>query len=148
MRIGLQDILERLLLLFAHAALGLFLSGTLGLLCYIVALPIAQSIWRVSDIDFALLGVLTIGLGAGAGSFLGWLDRDLGRPALALILAATLSVALLSAWAGLHNARDAFKLVGKPGIPALTGMAVGAMLGGNAFSLLAWLVRTARDPRL
>ena len=147
-QVGAQEIFEKLLLLAAHLALGLFLSGTLGLLLYIVTLPVAQSIWRVADIDFALLGVLTIGVGAGVGCFLGWLNRNLGGRTLALVLLLTLAVALLAAWGGLHESRDVIKHVGKPGIPALTGMVVGAMLGGNALNLLLWIVWTARNPRL
>lgn len=148
MRVEAQEIFEKLLLLAAHVAVGLFLSGTLGLGLYIVTLPIVQSFWRVADINFALLAVLTIGCGASVGAFLAWLKRDLGVRTLALILLLTLAATLLAAWGGLHNSRDEFKLVGKPGIPALTGIVVGAMLGGNALNLLMWIARTVRDPRL
>ena len=148
MRVGPQEIAEKLLILVAHAALGIFLSGVLGLLLYIVMVPIVQSFWSNVDINFALLGVLTIGLGASAGSFLGWLNRDLSRSTLLIILLLTLAVTLLTAWAGLHNSRDVVKLVGKPGIPALTGIVVGAIIGGNALNLLFWTLRTFRDPRL
>jgi hypothetical protein len=148
MRVDSQEILEKFLVLIAHALLGLFAAGVLGLLLYIVMLPIVQSFWSVADINFALVSVLTIGFGATAGSFLGWLNRDLGRSTLLIILFLTLAVTLLAAWAGLHNSRDVFKLVGKPGIPALTGIVVGAILGGNALNLLLWMVRTVRDPRL
>ena len=148
MRVDSQEILEKFLVLIAHALLGLFAAGVLGLLLYIVMLPIVQSFWSVADINFALVGVLTIGSGATVGSFLGWLNRDLSRSTLLIILFLTLAVTLLAAWAGLHNSRDVFKLVGKPGIPALTGIVVGAILGGNALNLLLWMVRTVRDPRL
>ncbi len=148
MRVGLQDILEKLVMLLAHASLGVFASGVLGLLLYIVMLPIVQSIWSVADINFALMGVLTIGFGASVGTFLGWLNRDLSRPALAAVLALTVAVTLLTAWAGLHESRDVFKHVGKPGIPALTGIVVGSILGGNALNLVLWTVRSIRNPRL
>ena len=148
MRVGTQEIAEKLLLLFAHVALGVFLSGTMGLLLYIVMVPIVQSFWSIVDINFALLGVLTIGFGASVGSFLGWLNRDLSKSTLLVILLLTLTVTLLAAWAGLHNSRDVIKHVGKPGIPALTGIVVGAIIGGNALNLVFWSVRTVRDPRL
>ena len=148
MRVGPQEIVEKLLLLAVHTSVGLFLSGVLGLLLYIVMLPIVQSFWSVADINFALMGVLTIGFGASVGSFLGWLNRDLSRLTLLAIMLLTLAVTLLAAWAGLHNSRDVFKLVGKPGIPALTGIVVGAILGGNALNMLLWAVRTVRNPRL
>ena len=148
MRVGVQDILEKLIFLAVHISLGLFLSGVLGLLLYIVALPIVQSVWDVVDINFALMGVLAIGVGAGVGCFLGWLNRDLDRSTLLLILLLTLTVTLLASWAGLHNSRDVFKHVGKPGIPALTGIVVYAMLSGNALNMLLWVVRTVRNPRL
>ena len=147
-RVGPQEIAEKLILLVVHTSLGLFLSGVLGLLLYIVMLPIVQSIWSVADINFALMGVLTIGFGASVGSFLGWFSRDLSRSTLLIILLLTLTVTLLTSWVGLHNSRDVFKLVGKPGIPALTGIVVGAILGGNALNLLLWTVRTVRNPRL
>ena len=148
MRVGAQDIAEKLLLLVAHAALGIFLSGVLGLLLYIVMVPIVQSFWSVADINFALMAVLTIGFGASVGSFLAWLNRDLSRSTLLLIMFLTLAATLLAAWLGLHNSRDVFKHVGKPGIPALIGVVVGAILGGNALNLALWVVRTIRNPRL
>ncbi len=148
MRVGTQDIAEKLLVLLAHAALGIFFSGAFGLLLYIVTVPIVQSFWSVADINFALLAVLAIGFGATAGTFLAWLNRDLSRTTLLLILFLTLAATLLAAWVGLHNSRDVFKHVGKPGIPALIGVVVGAILGGNALNLVLWAVRTVRDPRL
>ncbi len=148
MRVGTQDIAEKLLLLLAHAALGIFFSGALGLLLYIVTVPIVQSFWSIADVNFALLAVLTIGFGATAGTFLAWLNRDLSRSTLLLILFLTLAATLLAAWVGLHNSRDVFKHVGKPGIPALIGVVVGAIVGGNALNLALWVLRTVRDPRL
>jgi hypothetical protein len=64
------------------------------------------------------------------------------------VLALTVAVTLLTAWAGLHESRDVFKHVGKPGIPALTGIVVGSILGGNALNLVLWTVRSIRNPRL
>ena len=148
MRVGTQDIVEKLLLLLAHAALGTFFSGAFGLLLYVVMVPIVQSFWSIADINFALLAVLTIGSGATVGTFLAWLNRDLSRSTLLLILFLTLAATLLSAWVGLHNSRDVFKHIGKPGIPALIGIVVGAILGGNALNLALWMVRAVRNPRI
>ena len=148
MRVGTQDIVEKLLLLLAHAALGIFFSGAFGLLLYIVMVPIVQSFWSIADINFALLAVLTIGSGATVGTFLAWLNRDLSRSTLLLILFLTLAATLLSAWVGLHNSRDVFKHIGKPGIPALIGIVVGAILGGNALNMALWVVRAVRNPRI
>lgn len=148
MRVGTQDIVEKLLLLLAHAVLGIFFSGAFGLLLYIVMVPIVQSFWSIADINFALLAVLTIGSGATVGTFLAWLNRDLGRSTLLLILFLTLAATLLSAWVGLHNSRDVFKHIGKPGIPALIGIVVGAILGGNALNMALWVVRAVRNPRI
>jgi len=148
MRVGTQDIVEKLLLLLAHAALGIFFSGAFGLLLYIVMVPIVQSFWSIADINFALLAVLTIGSGATVGTFLAWFNRDLSRSTLLLILFLTLAATLLSAWVGLHNSRDVFKHIGKPGIPALIGIAVGAILGGNALNMALWVVRAVRNPRI
>ena len=84
MRVSAQDVVEKLLLLAAHAALGIFFSGAFGLLLYVVMVPIVQSFWSIADINFALLAVLTIGSGATVGTFLAWLNRDLSRSTLLL----------------------------------------------------------------
>ena len=148
MRVGPQEIAEKLLLLATHTVLGLFLSGVLGLLLYIVMVPIVQSFWSIAEINFALMGVLTIGFGASVGCFLGWFSRDLSRSTLLVVLILTLAITLLAAWGGLHNSKDVFKHVGKPGIPALTGIVVGAMVGGNVLNMVLWVVRTVNNPRL
>ena len=148
MRVGIQDIAEQLAVLLARAALGLFLSGTFGLGLYIVILPVVESIWAIKDINFALMGVLTVGFGAGVGSFLAWLNRDLDRPATLLMLFLSIAAAAIGAWIGLLENRDAFKLGGLPGIPALTGITVGAILGGNLLNLPFWILKTIRNPRI
>ncbi len=148
MRVGLQDIAEKLILLLAHVSLGLFLSSLLGLLTYIVLLPIVQSIWDVRQIDFALMGVLAVGIGGGVGTFLGWFSRDFSRRELVFLLLLTVTATLIGAWIGLHSSRDAFKLVGRPGIPALTGIVVGAILSGNILRLCLWTISAARNPRI
>lgn len=148
MRVGIQDIAEQLAILLARAALGLFLSGVFGLGLYILMLPIVQSIWQIKDINFALMGVLTVGFGAGVGSFLGWLNRDLDRAATLLMLFLTLAAALVGGWIGLHESRDVFKLGGLPGIPALAGIIYGAILGANLLNLPFWILKTIRSPRI
>ncbi len=149
MRADLQDIAEQLAVLLARAALALFLSLTLGVGLYIVLIiPIIHSLWQVKDINFALVAVLTIGLGVAVGSFLAWLNRDLARPTLLLILFLTIAAALIGAWIGLHDSRDTFKLVGQPGSPALTGITLGAIIGANILNLPLWILKTIRHPRL
>ena len=146
MRVGIQDIAEQLAVLIARAALGLFLSGIFGLGLYILILPIIQSIWEVKDINFALMGVLTVGFGAGVGSFLAWLNRDLDRAATLLMLFLSIAAALIAGWIGLHESRDVFKLGGLPGIPALTGISIGAILGANLLNLPFWIAWSIRNP--
>ncbi len=148
MRVGFQDIAEQLLILLARAALGLFLAGVFGLGLYILLLPIVQSIWQIKDINFALMGVLTVGFGAGVGSFLAWLNRDLHRSRTLLILLLSIAAAAIGAWIGLHENRDAFKLGGLPGIPALTGIVIGAVLGANLLNIPIWIAWSIRNPRL
>ncbi len=143
-----QTTFEKAALFVAHLALGIFLSAVMGLLLYIIALQVALSIWAVVEINYAAFGILTIGAGAGAGGFLGWLDRNIGSRALMLTLALTLASAALGGWAGLLIGGDAYKLVGKPGIPALSSIIIGTIAGGNAIALLAWTMRTARLTRL
>ncbi|MXY21181.1 MAG: hypothetical protein F4Y49_07580 [Dehalococcoidia bacterium] len=148
MRVGIQDIAEQLAVLLARAALGLFLAGVFGLGLYILLLPVVQSFWQIKDINFALLGVLTVGFGAGVGSFLAWLNRDLHLSKTLLILFLSIVAATIGAWIGLHENRDAFKLGGMPGIPALTGIVIGAILGANLLNVPIWIAWSIRNPRI
>ena len=135
-------------MLLARLALALFLSSLLGILFYILTFPIVENLSSVIEINFGMVWVLTIGTGAAIGSFLGWLNRDLKLRYLMLILLLTLAATLLGAWGGLHNSRDVFQLSGVLGNPALRGITVVAILGGNIFNLAIWLVKTIRNPRI
>ena len=135
-------------MLLARLALALFLSSLLGILFYILTFPIVENLSSVIEINFGMVWVLTIGTGAAIGSFLGWLNRDLKLRYLMLILLLTLAATLLGAWGGLYNSRDVFQLSGVLGNPALRGITVGAILGGNIFNLAIWLVKTIRNPRI
>ena len=148
MRADLQDIAEQAAVLLARAALGLFLAGVFGLGLYILLLPIVQSFWQIKDINFALLGVLTVGFGAGVGSFLAWLNRDLSLAATLCMMFLAIAAAMIGAWIGLHENRDAFILGGQPGIPALTGIVIGAVLGGNLLNIPFWIAWSIRNPRV
>lgn len=132
----------------ARAAVGLLLSSLFGVLLYLILVPVVESIWKIGYINFALMGVVTIGFGAGVGSFLGWLDRD-SRPWLLLVtLVLSLAASMIGGWGGLLNGEDDFKLGGLPGIPALTGIVIGATLGGNIFNAAVWLFTALRNPRI
>ena len=139
---------ENLVVLIARLVLAVFLSSTLGLLLYVVTFPVVENLSSIIDVNFGMVWVLTIGTGAGIGSFLGWLNRDLKLRYLMLILLLTLAATLLGAWGGLYNSRDVFQLSGVLGNPALKGITVGAILGGNIFNLAIWLVKTIRNPRI
>ena len=141
-------IMESLLLFAARAVLGLFLSSVFGVMLYLVIVPAVESIWKVGYINFALMGVVTIGFGGGVGSFLAWLGRDSGPRLLLVMLVLSLAASMIGAWGGLLNGEDNFRHGGLPGIPALTGIVVGATLGGNIFNLAVWLFRTLRNPRI
>lgn len=144
----MQVVAENFVVLLARAAMALFFSSVLGILLYVVTLPAIQHLGRLTHINFDLYWVLALGIGAGIGSFLGWLNRDLRLRVLMLILFLSLAAALLGAWGGLHSSRDAFVLSGGLGNPALRGTAVGAILAGNIFNLAIWLVKVIRDPRI
>ncbi len=149
MRVSVQDIAEQLLVLLARAALGLFCSLILGLGLYVViVIPVVHSIWEVKDIEFGLVAILAIGLGSGVGGFLAWLDRDLPRAAILLMLLLTVASSLVGAWIGLQESRDVYKMVGIPGSPALTRIVVGAMIGGNILNLAFWILKIVRNPRI
>ncbi len=132
----------------ARAALGFFLAGVFGVLLYLITVPIVESVWEIGFINFALMGVLTIGFGAGVGSFLGWMDRDSHPWLLLVTLVLSLAASMIGGWMGLLEGEDDFKLGGLPGIPAITGIAIGATLGGNIFNVAVWLFTTLRDPRV
>ncbi len=135
-------------MLLARLALALFLSSALGLLFYVVTFPIVENLSSIIDINFGLVWVITIGTGAGFGSFLGWLNRDIKLRYLMLLLFLTIAATLLGSWGGLHNSRDVFQLSGVLGNPVLKGITVGAILGGNIFNLAIWLAKIIRNPRI
>lgn len=143
-----QDVLEIILVVIARSLLGLFLSSVMGMLIYVATVPVVQSIWELREINAALVAVLVFGIASGVGSFLAWLDRDISRTAIVLMLFLSVTAALLGAWGGLHNSRDAYKLLGLPGIPALTGIIYGAVLAGNIFNSAIGVFRKACNPRL
>ncbi len=144
----MQVVAENLVVLLARLILALFLSSVLGVLFHVVTFPVVESLSRVADLNFAMIGVLIVGTGAGIGSFLGWLNRDLKLRILILVLFLTLAATLLGAWGGLLNSSDAFKLSGSLGNPTIRGITVGAVLGGNVFNLAIWLVKTIKNPRI
>ncbi len=145
---GIDNVLQNLFVVAARAALGFFLSSVFGVLLYLITVPIVESIWKIGYINFALMGVVTIGFGAGVGSFLGWLRRDFRPWLLLATLVLSLAASMIGGWGGLLNGEDDFKLGGLPGIPALTGIAIGATLGGNIFNMAVWLFTTLRNPRI
>ncbi len=149
MRVSFHDIAEQVVVVLARAALSLFLSIILGVGLYIIMIvPLVHSIWKVEEINFALVAVLTIGFGASVGSFLAWLDRDLRLSSTLLVLFLTVAFSTIGAWIGLYESRDSFKLVGETGSPALTGITAGAIVGGNIVNLLFWILKIVRRPRL
>lgn len=143
-----QDVLEIILVVIARSLLGLFLSSVMGMLLYVVTVPVVQSIWEIREINAALVAVLVFGISSGVGSFLGWLYRDISRTAIVVMLFLSVTASLLGAWGGLHNSQDVYKLLGLPGIPALTGIIYGAVLAGNIFNSTIGIFRKARNPRL
>ncbi len=146
---GMQDVLESVIVLVTRAVLGFFLSAILGWILYAITLPIVQAISQISEFNAGLIGgVLVFGFGAGVGSFLGWFNRDISRTIVLLMLFLSLASALLGAWGGLHNSRDVINMVGVLGSPALMGIFVGALLGGNIFNITIGVLRTVRSPRV
>ena len=138
-----------LLIVLARTILGLFLSAGIGILVYIIANPVVLSIWSLSYISFPLLSVLSLGIGAGVGSYLAWTSRDLNLTGVAL-LAVGLAGGLGGAWGGLQRGieLDAYKLVGTPGIPALSVAIIGSVIGSNLPLSLIAITRAVRDPRI
>ena len=90
------------------------------------------------------------GTGAAVGAFLAWLDRDATLTKYLFLLIVALIAAFVGASIGLQRGTelDAYKLVGTPGIPALSVAIIGAVLGANIPLVVIGLVNGIRDPRI
>jgi len=141
-------VIDSLLVVLARTVLGFFLAAILGMVTYLIAQPIVLSVWDLGYVNFGMLGILSLGVGAPVGSFLAWLDMDSTRRAHALKLAVVILAAMLFAWIGMRQGESIYKYVGVPGIPALRGIIVGALLGANLPLIALGLLKAFKNPRI
>jgi hypothetical protein len=137
---------EFVLVFIARLTLGIFLSVILGAVCYFTAIGIAHPVSLPTPGVVQLVGVLSIGVGAGSGAFLGWLQFDLPRRILLALVSLSIAAALLGGFLGLQVGREI--RVDVLGIPELRGIFLGAVLGGNGPSFMFRIgkaVLTLRD---
>jgi hypothetical protein len=143
-------IIEKLLVLTARALLGLFLSSLAGIALYLLSLIAVISVFEVAKVNFAILAVLALGVGAGTGSFIAWMNRELPLRLQALELLLPVAASVAGAWVGLQRGLelDAIKLVGTPGVPALSVATIGAVLAANIPVVALAIVKAIRNPRI
>ena len=140
--------MEGLLLFAARTMLGLFLSGLLSVVAYLITVPVVLSIWALESVNYPLMAILTVGVAAGVGSFVAWFDRDSPLLLLMIMLVASLAGAFGGAWGGLQHGEDVYKLPGLLGIPTLSALIVGATLGGNLPLATLGVLKAVRGSRL
>ena len=143
-----QMALESLVVVIARTVLGLFLSALLGLLLYVITVPVVLSIWEPTFVNYPLMGMVAVGVGAGVGSFLAWLDRESPLLVLVVLLALSLGLAMAGAWGGYEHGKDVYRLGGTLGIPALSATIVGGILGANLPHVALGVLKAIRRPRV
>lgn len=125
---------------FTRILLGLLLSVSLSFGFYFMSLPIITLIWRPESISGLWVTILTTGVGASVGGFLGWFDNNNIWSVQLLLYIITLSAALLGAYVGLQQGAELqpSQEPWKYGIPLLSLTIRGAVVGANAPLLAIW----------
>ena len=107
----------------------------LGLLCWIFARLILISFFNFNADSDRLTSILAIGIGTGFGGSVGAFTLGISRTTVALRSLLGMGVGLLGAWLGYLVGRDAYIMVGMPGIPELGGIVWGALIGANTVAI-------------
>ena len=92
--------------------------------------------------------IFGLGIGAGFGGFLGWLDREQEKPVIFLFLVLALAGAIGGAFAGRLYGLTATEGIQGPVSAIQSGTlrtVMGAVIGANLLPLIASLYRVARQ---
>ncbi|MCH8868757.1 MAG: hypothetical protein IIC85_03535 [Chloroflexi bacterium] len=88
--------------------------------------------------------LFSIGLGAGLGGALGWINPD--SPKLHILFIITLGIlgAIGGAWGGMLYGSTVYIMGGMPGIAEFSGLVRGAAIGGNIPPIVVGVIRIWR----
>ena len=128
-----------------RAGVGVFVSAALGFLCWVVARFILISFFDLTPLNDRVVSMIAIGIGAGVGAGAGSLMLDISRLIVALRLLLGGAIGVLGAWLGYLIGKDAYIMVGMPGIAELGGIVQGALIAANLFPITLDLINAARD---
>ncbi len=136
---------DHILPLVTRLVLGLFLAGIAMGVSYLGAWVIVVSFFELTPRTVDAMAIGGIGIGAGVGGSLPWIDLDGPPYQMALIVAVGVTGALIGAWIGQRIGESAeVGIGGMPGIAELSGILQGAVVAGNAAPMLLFFVRAAR----
>ena len=139
---------ENFVAFLTRLALGFFLSLALGGIFYVVAWIIVISFWAITPNTILVMATSGIGVGAGVGGALGWIDLDSPKSQFLFLVIVGILGAIAGAWGGLYYGRTVYIMGGMPGIPELSGIFKGAALGGSLLPLLVGVIRGVRAGEL
>lgn len=115
--------------------LGVFLGFMLAAICYVIAWAIVISFFEVTSNTFRTMAILGIGVGAGVGGSLGWINLEATKARFLVLLAFAILGAWGGAWGGMQYGGTVFIAAGMPGIGELSGLLRGAVIGSNLVAL-------------
>ena len=133
----------------AACTLRTIVGIAMGALFGAIGIGLGWMVWPPSaGADYLFyLRMFGLGIGAGTGGFLGWLDREQDRPTVFLFLVLALSGAVAGAFAGRWYGLTATEGIQGPvsAVQSSTLRTVmGAVIGANILPLIASLYRVAR----
>lgn len=131
--------------LVTRLALGLFLAGFAMGVSYLGAWVIVVSFFELTPRTVDAMAIGGIGIGAGVGGSLPWIDLD-GPPfQMTLMVAVGVTGALIGAWIGQRFGEGAaVGILGMPGIAELSGVLQGAIAAANVAPMLLFFTRAVR----
>ena len=125
--------------------LGLFLAGIAMGVSYLGAWVIVVSFFELTPRTVDGMAIGGIGIGAGVGGSLPWIDLDGPANQMVFIVAVGVTGALIGAWIGQRVGEGAAPGIGgMPGIAELSGVLQGGIAAGNVAPMLLFFVRVAQ----
>ena len=119
----------------------LFLGAFLAFFLAAIAFAVTRMFIVIPTPTAALI---IIGVGAGLGGAIGWINPDSPKWQILLILIVGVLGALGGGWGGMSYGGTVYVMGGMPGIPEFSGIVRGAAIGGNIPPLVIGLVRVLR----
>ena len=139
-----------LTLIVTKVLLGLLLSSVLSFGFYLVSIPIIVSVLQPDVVNGVALTVLTMGTGAGIGSFIAWFERDRKLKAYLLLAALVIASGVADAYLGLLRGIELMPthLPWQYGLPVLSEAIRGAVISANVPPLVWAVYKAMRNVRI